>query len=230
MIRHRTSEWYRARIGVFTASNFSKLMARPADKTAAWSKSAMNFIEKSVSQIIYDDYLVRPDNPATRWGIRYEKEALEHFSNRNGFKYTDPGFIFSKESRWIGATPDAKIIDKEQPNDSILAEVKCPYNPKNYTNLRSKVIDSHTLKRTKSEYYWQVQGAMWVADADYSYFIVYDPRRREEESLHAVLIERDESDITALRNKVFQCMAYREQIHEEIRTNTRKAKPLDSFW
>ena len=97
MIKHRTREWYRARIGMFTASEFSRLMARPADKKAVCSKIRLNFIEKSVSQIIYDDYVVRLDCAATRWGIRYEPEALAQFSSGSPFVTTDTGFILSKE-------------------------------------------------------------------------------------------------------------------------------------
>lgn len=43
MIKQRTNEWYRARTGKFTASNFAKLMAKPAEKSALWSKSALNW-------------------------------------------------------------------------------------------------------------------------------------------------------------------------------------------
>lgn len=230
MIEHRSNEWYKARIGVFTASNFSRLMARPADKESTWSKSALNFIEKSASQIVYNDYLERPDSDSTRWGIRNERIALETFCSHYDFRFEDIGFILSSFSKWIGATPDAKLISHTNPNKMIVGEVKCPHNPKNFFNLKTKVSDWKSLKKSKSEYYWQIQGTIWVTNADFAYLILFDPRENFPNSLHTVLIERNQEDITLLQNKVNDCIIYRDQILEKIRSGDRRAIPLSNFW
>lgn len=230
MITHRTNEWYRARIGVFSASNFALLMAKPADKQSYWSKSALNSIERSVSELYFNDYIKRPDSDSTRWGLKYEREALELFCKRNDFSFEEIGFIVSDESKWIGATPDAKILNKHEPENVIIAEVKCPYNQKYFYDYKNKIIDSKTLKRSKSEYYWQIQGTMWVTKANYSYFIILDPRVSQEKSLHYVKIERDEEDINLLKKKLFDSLKYRDEILELVRKGIRKPVPLSSLW
>ena len=80
MIKQRTKEWYASRIGKFTASGFSNLMAKPRDKSATWSRSALNYIEKAAAQLYYNDYYSRPNNDATRWGMAHEDSAIKEFS------------------------------------------------------------------------------------------------------------------------------------------------------
>jgi len=59
MIRQRTPEWYSARLGKFTASHFSDLMAKPAANLAPWSKSAINYIQDLALQLYLNKYTSR---------------------------------------------------------------------------------------------------------------------------------------------------------------------------
>ncbi len=132
IIRQRTDEWYTARLGKFTASNFCALMAKPADKSATWSKSAINYIQDLALQLFLNEYTWRQDNDATRWGMRNEEKALQEFSNASGFRIKDPGFLIHPGFPEVGATPDAFVIEDNQSESLILAQVKCPYGQKNH--------------------------------------------------------------------------------------------------
>jgi len=171
MIKHRTKEWYMARIGKFTASNFHSLLARPADKNATISKSALNCIEKAAAQLYFNAYYERPDSDSTCWGLKYENRAIQLFSERIGKEVADIGYIEHPLINSVGATPDARVIDISNPDDLIIAQIKCPYNAQYHKDYLNKILDTQSLKKKKSEYYWQIQGEMWVSGAVHSYFV-----------------------------------------------------------
>ena len=71
----------------------------------------------------------------------------------------------------LGASPDAKVIDKGCSICFRLAEVKCPYTKFNVTPLDAcsdpdffmeKVDDTHCRLKRDHAYYAQVQGQMGV--------------------------------------------------------------------
>lgn len=180
MIKHRSPEWYRARIGKFTASNLSELMAKPADKAALWSKSSLNCIEKAATQLFFNHYYERPDNDATRWGIRNEPKAIESFGRKSKFETSDIGFVLHPEIPEVGATPDAVVFENGEKEYSAIAEIKCPFNSKNHFDYSQRIINDSCLKKIKSAYYWQIQGEIWITDANHGYFVSFDPRFSED--------------------------------------------------
>ncbi|MFH1320693.1 MAG: hypothetical protein ABII90_08575 [Bacteroidota bacterium] len=54
-------------------------MAKPA-AGLEWSKTAIRYIEKFALQLHLNQYTHRPDNDATRRGMRHEERALQEFS------------------------------------------------------------------------------------------------------------------------------------------------------
>src|SRR5699024_339573 len=93
MIVHRTKAWYDARLGKFTASSFPDIMAKPRDKNAHLSKSALNCIEQLARETYFGRPVVFPDSDSTRWGLRHEDGALKEFSRRMSFEIKDAGFL-----------------------------------------------------------------------------------------------------------------------------------------
>lgn len=230
MIKHRTPEWYKARIGKFTASNFGKIMSNPADKSAQWSKSLLNCIDKAVSQEYYNRYNERPDSESTRWGMRNEVIARREFVKRTLFSSREMGFVLHPTMKGIGATPDAQIIENETSDDLIIAEIKCPFNQSIHQKYISKIFDSSTLKKSKSEYFWQVQGTMWITNAKYCYFISFDPRLSGGNKLHIAKIDRDEEAIEKLKLRVEEAIKLKEKFISEINQGLRRPKPLERCW
>lgn len=217
LIRQRTGEWYNARLGKFTASNFSALMARSADKTADWSKSAINYIQELALQLFLNEHIYRQDNDATRWGMRNEDKALQEFSIATGFLTLESGFMSHPQFPEAGATPDAFVIEEGQSGKLILAQVKCPYSQKNHMHYTRKIHDAGSLKKCRSAYHWQIQGEIWVTGAAHSYFVSFDPRLYGHARLHYVKIERDEKAIDHLETVIPKAIEMRDEFLERYR-------------
>ena len=216
IIKHRSPEWYKARIGKFTASNFGVLMSKAADGSDGWSKSAMNCIIDLARQLYENEYHERPDNDATRWGINHEAKAIQEFSRASGLEVADAGFVLHPDFPDVGATPDTIVIDKTQCGKLILAQIKCPYCTQNHLDYTRKIKDSTTLRRSKLHYYWQIQGEMWVAGASHSYFVSYDPRLTKFQQIHYAKIERDEEAIEQLKQVILRAIASRNEILKNL--------------
>ena len=217
MIRQRTPEWYSARLGKFTASHFSDLMAKPAANLAPWSKSAINYIQDLALQLYLNKYTSRPDNDATRWGMRKEEEALQEFGRASGFEVNETGFVLHPMFPEVGATPDAFVVEKDQPESLILAQVKCPYGQKNHLHYIRKIQDAGSLKKCRCAYHWQIQGEIWVTGASHSYFVSFDPRILGRQRLHYAKIERDQQAIDQLEKVIPEAIALRNNFLEEYK-------------
>ncbi len=231
MIEHGTPEWYKIRIGKFTASNFPSLLSRPADKNASISKSALNCIEKAAAQLYYDKYFERSDTDSTRWGLRYESRAIQVFSERIGMQNKNIGFVEHPQIKSVGATPDTQIIDLGEPNKLIIAQIKCPYNQQYHRDYINKIIDTLSLRKKKSEYFWQIQGEIWVTGADYSYFVSYDPRLGTSENcLHYVKINRDDEALWLLEETIIKAIELRDAILEDFKFGRKRPKSLSDYY
>ena len=217
IIRQRTPEWYAARLGRFTASNFGTLMARPVDKSSQLSKSAIAYIRDVALQLYLNKSTFRKDTIATRWGMTKENEALKEFEQITGFTITESGFVLHPDFPDVGATPDAIILDKGQSGKLILAQVKCPYSQKNHLQYIKKIGDVVSLKKYRSAIYWQIQGEIWVTGASYSYFVSFDPRLWGSKRLHYVRIERDQQAMDELETVIKKAIALRNGFFEEYK-------------
>lgn len=215
IIKQRTEEWFNARLGKFTASNFCALMANPAYGSASFSRQALTYIEGLAYQLFLNKYTLRPDNDATRWGMRKEAEALQEFGRTGGFEIHESGFIIHPRYPDVGATPDAIVIEKDHPGKLILAQVKCPFGQKNHLQYAKKISDAGSLKKYRSAIHWQIQGEIWVTGASHSYFVSYDPRLWGQHRLHFAMIERDQQAIDQLENIIPQAIELRNKFLEE---------------
>lgn len=224
MIKHRTPEWYQARIGKFTASNFANLMAKPADRVSLWSKSAMNCIENAAIEIFLNKCQDsgRPDSDATSWGMRHEKEAIEAFAQLTGFETRETGFVLHPTLKDVGTTPDAIVIENRHAENLILAQIKCPYNQQYHLDYLQKIKCGASLQKSKSMYYWQMQGEMWVTGAIYSYFVSFDPRIVGNQRLHFAKIEKNNETIENLRTTISKAVILRDEIVEQYQTGKKK--------
>lgn len=222
MIRQRSSEWYQARLGKFTASHFSDLMALSADKSAIWSKSSLNYIQDLALQLYLNRYTIRQDNDATRWGMRNEENALIEFGNRSGFTVKESGFMAHPEFPEAGATPDAFIVENPKSDKIILAQVKCPFSQKNHLKYLRKIVNANTLRKCRSAYHWQIQGEIWVTGASHSYFVSFDPRQFGHQRLHYAKIDRDQKAIDQLENVIPRAIELRNNFLEKYNSGDLK--------
>ena len=107
---------------------------------------------------------------------------------------------FIQISDYVGCTPDGLIGE----NKGI--ETKCPDSKTHYFNLLN--LKAESIKEIYPEYYWQIQGSLYITGRKSWYFVSYDPRFKNPEKRILILeIKRNEEDITDLKRKLFDAVA-----------------------
>ena len=152
-----SSEWFAARLGIPTASEFSTILAK--GKGNGESKGRRTYMLKLIGERMTGEPAESYTNAHMERGKIMEEEA------RNAYAFmqdTDPklvGFIRNGDK---GASPDSLIG-----NDGLL-ELK--------TKLPHLQLDVLLSGEMPSEHTAQVQGQIWVAEKEWCDFVSYWPR------------------------------------------------------
>lgn len=160
-MEQRTEEWFRARAGRLTASNFGRLLTPKTGKDSSqWEALAIELC----CSCIRPDEVQWEGNFHTDRGEALEPEACEEFSRLMGLEVVKVGFV-TQDNNLIGCSPD-RLIRVDGSFVSGL-EVKAPLS-KNHARylLKGDVPD---------EYKAQVHGAMAVTGFPCWYFMSYCP-------------------------------------------------------
>lgn len=181
LVREQKSEiWHRERKTRITSSSFNDILSGTPN---GWRRiiEEKEGIRKAFS-----------GNEATRWGEKYETEAIRLFELEEDLDITPTGFwIMDSYPDDIGGSPDGLIGE-----DSIV-EVKCPYNP---------LVHRKTFLEQKipGKYIPQIQGNLMITGRRLAWFISYDPRAPIEERLVKIPIIRSDSYLDSLLGRVLQ--------------------------
>ncbi len=134
-------------------------------------------------------------NEATRWGEKYEDEAVDHYCNAMGMKQhefglipwesvqRDPADLHIPDSEFLAGSPDGVALPQTdlENGDPVLLEVKCPF--------RRKI----ELGKCPETYQPQVQLNMYICNVKHAAFIEYKPAAQiEYMTLNIVHYERDD--------------------------------------
>ena len=170
-----TPEWFQARSGIPTASQFSAILAKGQGKTR---KAYMNQL---AGEIITGDVAESFSNAHTERGHQMEPDAREEYSFLTGNIPEQVGFIRNGQK---GCSPDSLI------DTTGMLEIK--------TKLPKLLIDCILKDEFPSEHKAQCQGALWVAERDWIDIAIYWPGL----PLFIKRAERDESYISDLSEAV----------------------------
>lgn len=175
-IEQGSAEWHDIKRGKFSASNFSKLFM--AETTQGYNDIINQIVFERITGKSPEFYV----NAYMERGTELEPEARQDYEFSTFKKVKQVGFIELNE--WVGVSPDGLIGE-----DGML-EIKCP----KYSTL----INQKLTQKVPKDYYWQMQGQMYVADKKWVDYYVYHP------DLDPLLIrvERNEDDIEKLRQKL----------------------------
>jgi predicted phage-related endonuclease len=150
-----SDEWLKLRVGVLTASNFSKVLAKGEGKVR---KSLMlDMAAENLSGEPQESF-------ESEWTIRgstIEPDARAGYAMLTSSDVREIGFAFLDEHRLIGCSPDALVGE-----DGGL-EIKCP-KPK--THIEYLLAD-----KIPPQYVAQVQGSLWVTGRKWWDFVSYCP-------------------------------------------------------
>lgn len=169
-----TKEWFEARLGVPSASNFKKIITTSGAK----STSMKDYIYTLAAEKITGNRTEIPVNQAMQTGNEREPIAREEFELLTGLEVEETGFILH-DSKEYGCSPDGLI-------EGSGLEIKCPAD-----KTHIKWLDGGKIP---SDHFAQVQGCMLVTDRDNWHFYSYHP---DMKPLH-VVVERDDKFLTLL--------------------------------
>lgn len=154
-----SQEWYEARIGVITASNFSKIITPKKLQVSTQSEElAICLAGEIVTGISAEDF---QGNYHTDRGQELEPEAVELYEMTTGRTAVKVGFI-TNDAGTIGASPDRLIGE-----DGGL-EIKCP-------SMKQHLRYLFGLDDLTQEHRPQVQGNILVAERKWWDVMSYHP-------------------------------------------------------
>ncbi len=179
MCAQGSEEWLRLRLGIPTASMFSKIVT-PKGALSSQSMDYMNLlIAEWIGGVPVDEF----ENDWTRHGNDYESEARSAYEFTAGYDVKQVGFITTDDGT-IGASPDGMV------GDVGLCELKCPKANTHVGYLLNRAIDD--------KYKPQLQGQLWVCEREWVDIQSYCPGYPTT----AVRVERDDTYIEKLADSV----------------------------
>lgn len=149
-------EWYAARLGIPTASEFSTVMAR--GKSGGPSKERTTYLRKLAGEVITGQPMWSYSNEHMERGKQQEGEARDLYAMVCDVEPVQVGFLRRGDA---GASPDSLIGE-----DGML-EIKTKL-----AHLQIEVLQSGEVP---PEHVAQIQGQLWIAGRSWVDFMSYCP-------------------------------------------------------
>src|SRR5262245_9992 len=151
-----TPEWYRARLGIPTASMFATVMAKGKDGGASLTRRT--YLMKLAGEILTNEPHETYQNGHMERGKAMEAEARDYYAFVNDEPLRQIGFIRSGPK---GASPDSLVG-----TDGIL-EIKTAAPP---------ILGEYILAdKFPPEHMAQAQGNLWIAEREWLDIVIYWP-------------------------------------------------------
>lgn len=173
-----TPEWFKARLGIPTASEFSKLIT---PKTGKPSAQAEGYMHRLLAEWMIGEPL---DDAVGAWlerGTELEQRAVSFYEFDREVEVRRVGFV-KRDDGMAGCSPDG-LID---PNGGL--ELKCPAA---HTHVRYLLGED-----VPPDYRAQVQGSIMICERDWWDFCSWNPAMPSV----IVRVHRDEAYIKTLGN------------------------------
>lgn len=152
-----SEEWFRVRMGMPTASEFSTVMAK--GKGGEASKTRRTYMLKLAGEILTGEPMDHYSNHHMERGKEYEPEARDLYAFMQD---TDPECVGFISNGRAGCSPDC-LVGRDG-----LAEIK--------TKLPHLQIECLFSDRVPPEHLAQTQGSLWVAEREWIDFVSYWPK------------------------------------------------------
>lgn len=172
-----SDEWFEARLGFVTASNFHKVLNKKTGRGLYMRKLAA----ERLTSCREESY----KNEIMEYGTETEQAARSFYEKANDCIIEKVGFACRDE--WIGGSPDG-LVGQEG-----IIEIKCPLTSTHIENILSGKM---SLKHIP-----QVQGLLWVTDRKWCDFVSFDPKVVAN-PMFCVRIERDKNYFKMLAGEV----------------------------
>tara|TARA_R110000772_G_scaffold150898_1_gene261623 strand:- start:20 stop:631 length:612 start_codon:yes stop_codon:yes gene_type:complete len=194
-IEQGSKEWLQMRLGIATASNFSKIITSTGKESTQLDQYAFDLAS--------DEFLTEPEasykSEAMQRGNDLEDEARKYYSFITDTKVEQVTFIKKDQ---LGYSPDGLI------NKDGLIEIKCP--------LKKNHLKYLINNKLPSEYKSQVQGGLYISGRDYCDFISYHPLFKDDKKMMVVRVGRDEEYIKTLSELINKTIELKEKFINSI--------------
>lgn len=155
----RSPQWYSARAGIPTASEFSTVMAKGKDGGASTSVTRKTYMLKLAGELITGEPMEGYENAYMARGRDMEPEARDIYAFVNDAPLTPVGFVRNGRK---GCSPDSLIGD----NGGLEIKTAAPH-----------ILIPFLLRNEfPAEHKAQVQGTLWVAEREWWDLCVYWPK------------------------------------------------------
>jgi len=202
-MEQRSDDWYKARLGRFTASRISELLA---DKGVG--KTGESYVFEKACEIVFgssDDEDFVPFD--IKRGIELEPFAFDKFKAIKALEFIEvQKTTFFPYGEHAGASPDGLVG-----NDACL-EIKCPRPTKLFRLIKDG------LKAIDKVYYDQMQMQMLCTNSNKCYFFNYVIFKGKE-LYHEIIVERDDNRIELIKNRIKEAIELRDSYVLEIKKN-----------
>lgn len=187
-------EWYAARLGIPTASEFKKIVA--VNKDAKDKKTRTEYMRKLAGEILTGEPMENYTNANMERGREMEDEARSLYAMIRNCDPLRVGFIRNGNT---GCSPD-----------SLIGAVGGLEIKSALAHIQIERLDRDELP---SEHRLQVQGSIWLAEREWWDFASYCPKL----PLFTKRVDRDEACIKELSASVDQFNAELHEMVEKIR-------------
>jgi putative phage-type endonuclease len=188
----RSPEWFAARLGVPSASQFSCVITPTGKK----STQIDAYLNKMVAAILTGQSEAPEQTDAMQRGIELEAEARGYYELIGG-QVEEVGFFIHDDG--FGCSPDGLV------GADGLLEIKCPLAHTHVEYLRENNLPA--------KYIPQVQGQLLVTGRQWCDFLSYHPDMKPL----LVRVERDEKFITTLHDALKELVANIKETVETIK-------------
>lgn len=192
-----SDEWLQSRLGVATASNFSKIVTSKGDLAKPYTEYALELASQTL--------LEEPEESFKSYdmerGNELEPLAREAYEQYNFCTVKEVGLMISDCGNW-GASSDGLVSD----DGSI--EIKCPK-----ANNHTKYI---TDNKCPTKYIAQIQGGLMLSGRKWCDFVSYHPDFKEGQQLFIFRVLRDQDFIDKLEINISITIAKRDEILSNI--------------
>ncbi|MDP9115577.1 MAG: YqaJ viral recombinase family protein [Acidobacteriota bacterium] len=197
-----STAWLRIRMGKPTASQFSRIVT-PTGKV---STAQDGYMRELLAELIMGRPLDGPKMPWMERGTALEPDAVALYEFKNDVETEVVGFI-TNDAETMGCSPDRRVTPKR------LLQVKCP---KPEIHVGYLLFDD-----ISKEYRPQLQGELYVAEAEVNEIISYHP----EMPYAIVKVERDEPYIKLLAGELDRFVERLAEKREELGKRGLLARP-----
>lgn len=198
--------WLMERVGYCTASRFKDVL----DFTKAGKPGAKRtaYLWELVIERLTGKPAQHYTSAAMEHGIANEPLARMAYEAATGSMMTQTGFRKHPAIPYVGGSPDGIL-------DGGGWEAKCPYNPQHHLQC--------FLTGMPEDHIPQVQGLIWLHDAEFWDFSSFSPEMPPALQLFTVRIMRDAEYIISLESAIVQFLAQVADLHKLLNDRAKGA-------